>query len=297
MFSGSSGLNVKIDPVRLPYDPETGVQDLAVAFNVDHDQTGRVSRRKGFSATSRTEDIHSLFCDNGPCLFVAGSKLCLLSGDYSKTELATVTPGARMRYLQLNNRVYYANGHQTGFIENGSNNSWVMGAYYGPETDRQFVDPPLGSRLAFHGGSIWVTQGSVAWHSEPFAFNWFDLARNFLPFEGEIRMFRPVTSGIFVSLEDKTLFIEGTLSNDMKRRRTVANYPAIEDTDVELDASKIGSGEMSGQAALWTTPEGICVGLPTGEFLNLTQRKLLYPTALRGAGLALDNRYISLLEP
>jgi hypothetical protein len=151
-----------------------------------------------------------------------------------------------MRYLQLNNRVYYANGHETGFIENGSNNSWVMGTYYGPETDRQFVDPPLGSRLAFHGGSIWVTQGGVAWHSEPFGFNWFDLARNFLPFEGEIRMFRPVTSGIFVSLEDKTLFIEGTLSNDMKRRRTVANYPAIEDTDVELDASKIGSDYTGG---------------------------------------------------
>jgi hypothetical protein len=114
-----------------------------------------------------------------------------------------------------------------------------------------------------------VTQGSVAWHSEPFGFNWFDLARNFLPFEGEIRMFRPVTSGIFVSLEDKTLFIEGTLSNDMKRRRTVANYPAIEDTDVELDASKIGSGEMSGQAALWTPPGSSSTSLSGSSYIRL----------------------------
>ena len=34
IFSSSNGLNNKIDPVRLPYDPDTGVQDLAVPQGV-----------------------------------------------------------------------------------------------------------------------------------------------------------------------------------------------------------------------------------------------------------------------
>ena len=295
IFAGSSGLNNKVDPARLPYDPDTGVQDLAVAYNVDHDQSGRISRRKGFAITARTEDIHSLFCDGGACLFVTGTSLCELHADYTHTVLTTVTAGAKMRYLQLGARLYYANGHETGYIEDGTAQSWVKGTYQGPETDRQFSNPPIGSRLAFHAGHMYVVQGNIVWHSEPYGINFFDLARGFLPFESEVRMFRPVIGGIYVGTEAKTLFLRGKTPAEL-RFETIATYPPIEDTDVELDLSKLG-GEFYGVGIVWTSTNGICAGLPDGRIFNLTERKLVYPSALRGAAVATQDKYVALLEP
>lgn len=296
MFSGSSGLNVKVDPARLAYDPKSGVQDLAVAYNVDHDQTGRVSRRKGYAATIRTESTHSLFCQDGPCLFVQDDKLYLLNADFTKTELTTVTAGAKMRYCEVADRLYYANGTEIGYVKDGAANAWTVGTYYGPETTRTLTGPPIGTRVASHNAYMYVIQGSIAWHSEPFGPDLWDLARSFLPFATQIRMFYPLVGGIFVSTERATYWLQGDVPQEM-RRRTVATYPAIEDTEAPVDLSKITTGEMQGVGVMWTAAEGICLGLPTGEMLNLTQRKLVYPSSLRGAALTLDDRYIAVLEP
>jgi hypothetical protein len=296
IFSGSNGLNTRTDPARLSFDPDTGVQDLAVAYNVDHDRTGRISRRKGYSATARTEDIHSLFCDGGACVFVTGTSLCQLHADYSYSVVATVTSGARVGYLQLHNRVYWANGFEKGYIENSVNHSWVAGTYYGPVTTRQYSDPPIGTRLAWFGGSIFVIQGNAAWYSNLFDLNAFDLSRNFYQFQTSIRMWRPIADGIYVSTERNTYFLPGAVSNDLGRMQ-VADYPAVEWTDANVPLEKIGSGEVKGIGAIWTSTEGICVGLPQGQMLNLSLKKIKYPNSRRGAGIVIDDRYIGLLEP
>jgi len=167
IFRGSNGLNVKTDPTRIPFNAELGLADLAVAVNIDHDSTGRVSRRKGFAATSVTAAVHSLWCGGGPCLFVTGTSLCLLSASYTYQVLATVTSGARMSYFQLESQTYWMNGYEKGYIEAGVNNSWTKGTYVGPYTTRQFSDPPIGHLIAYEHGRTWVAQGNVVWYSEP----------------------------------------------------------------------------------------------------------------------------------
>jgi hypothetical protein len=298
IFTGSSGLNIKIDPARLPYDPETGVQDLAVAVNVDHDYTGRVSRRKGFAATARTEVIHSLWCDGGPCLFVTGDALCLLNPDYTYKLLRNVTENAKMRYVQVDDIAYYTNGIEMGYVQNGASAGWsAAAAPYGPDpTTRTLYSPPVGSHLEVYNGHMFIAQGNIVWFSEPFAYNHFDLVRSYLPFGGEVRMFKSVEGGIWISTHHHTYFLEGSLPKEF-RRRIAATYPAIEDTVVQVDASKLGNGEFQGLGLLWTTREGICLGLSDGTFMNLTQRKIDLPHTLRGAGLLFDERYVALLEP
>jgi hypothetical protein len=300
VFKGSTGLNTKVDPVRLPYDPRTGVQDLAVAYNVVHDDTGRVSRRKGFTATTRTEDIHSLFCDGGFCLFVTGNALCRLNADYTYASLRNVTTGARMRCVQVAGKIYYANGHETGVVkEAGTSWSWVKGDYVGPATTRQYSNPPIGTILAYYNGRIYVVQGKTVWYSEPFAYGAFDLARNHFDFDENVTMFRPVAEGFWVGTEKNTLFLVGGTPQEF-RRVVTAGYGVIEGTDDRIDLGKLGSGEMAGIGAIWTSNEGICVGAPGGHFSNLTEDKIdLWPdiTARFGAGLCMNDNYISLLEP
>ena len=296
IFRRSNGLNVKTDPTRIPYDPSTGIEDLAVAVNIDHDQTGRVSRRKGFAATAATSAVHSIWCDGGPCLLVSGSSLCLLSPSYTTQALATVTAGARMSYFQLESRSYWMNGFEKGYVEAGVNNAWVRTTYVGPSTTRQFSDPPIGHLIAYEHGRVWIAQGSVAWFSEPYSLNDFDLARGFLPFESRMTMLRPVKGGVFFSDSQRTYFGSGTDPRAMDLI-PVSESPAIEGTDHPLDMVKFGDGSVNGLGAIWTAKNGVCVGMPTGQVINLTFKKLSYPSALKGASICFEGRYVATLEP
>lgn len=297
IFTGSTGLNTQVDPVRLLFDPQSGVQDLAVAYNVDHDATGRVSRRKGFSATIRTENIHSLWCDGGECLFANGTSLCVLNSDLTRTVVATITDGPRLSYAQVSNKAFWANGIETGYVQGTINHEWTAGTYYGPSTTRQYSGPPVGNHLAFFGGSVFVIQGNTAWHSEPFSLNQFDLVRNHYQFQTAIRMFCPVSDGIFVGTERNVYFLLGTSPRDL-RRIPKSGYPPIEWTDARIPLEVIPSFQgMTQIGVIWTSTEGICVGLPDGQVLNLTKAKVSFPTSLRGAGIVIDKRYIVTLEP
>jgi len=305
LFTGTNGLNTKIDPARIKYSPKSGISDLAACGNVDIDDTGRIGRRKGFTKQIAA-NCHSLFCDGGPCLFVTGDALCILHPDYTYTALRNVQPGARMRCVQVDDIAYYCNGFQAGRVADGLSMSWVMAdTQYGPDTKREFSDPPIGTDVAFFSSRIWVIEADTAWHSEPFGFNYFDLAKNFFKFDTELRMIRPVRDGIYFSSEVATYFYRGRGEPKEYIRTKVADYPAIQYSDVNFHGNlafyqgggmsiDTSSGELS---AMWMSEKGICYGGYDGTFRNLTKDKIELPSAIKGSGLVFDGRYYGLLNP
>lgn len=300
IFRASMGLNMKADPTRIAYDKEAGVQDLAVAYNVDHDHTGRIDRRKGFAVTSRTENIHSMWCDGGPCLFVTGSSLCSLAADFTYTALATVTPGAKVSYNQVLDTAFWANGYEKGQVVNNENNAWVIGTYSGPDTKRQLSDPPIGTIVAAHSGHMYIAKGEFLFFSEPYSFSAFDLARGFLPIGSQIRMVRPVEGGLFVGTHKAVYFLPGNDPTKFTFQK-VLDSPVIKGTDRNLDLSTIGWEQLrqnqTGDGAIWTCHAGICLGMPNGQVFNLTYKKLTERSALSGSGLIMGDRYVALLNP
>lgn len=298
VFQGSTGLNTKLDPTRVRFDPQSGISDLAVAYNIDHDASGRISRRKGYSCTTITEPCHSLWSagDGGPCFFATGTSLCQLHTDFSYSVLAGMSPGARVRYARVQDRTYWLNGFEKGCIQNGANQAWVAGTYYGPSTKRVLRDPPVGHLLVRHLGRIWIGQGSVAWYSEPFSANQFDLTRSFVPFESRLRMLASAGRALFFSDETSTWVLVGQVPGEMELLQ-VADYPAIEGTEALLDMRRLGAGEQMGVGAIWTSARGVCVGFPSGQMVNLTERKFDLPMAAAGAGGIVGDRYIGLLQP
>lgn len=285
-------------------DNDTLIGSLAIAVNVEVDDTGRITRRKGYAPTKVTLGVHSLFCNGGHCLFMYNGSLYRLLDSFM-TDVSPSYTGIRsglnnnvqMYYVQVADRIYYSNGYDKGIYDQTTEKStaWVAGAYVGPTTTKTFSDPPLGIHLEYFNGRIYMADDNVVWYSEPFALNWFDLARNFIPFPNKVRMIRAVIDGIWISTDTQIFFLAGpdpTSSQLVK----CADYPAIEGTDVTVEGLWIGNG-IKTKAALWTSIGGICAGLPGGEFQNLTQRKITLPLGLKGAAGLIDNKYISLIEP
>ena len=301
IFKASTGLNTKIDPTRLVFDPETGITDLAVAYNVDHDYTGRVSRRKGFEATSITSSCHSLFCDGGDALVVQGSSLCLVAPDLtSTTALATVTAGAPVDYAQVADMIFWLNGHEKGFVKDQANHSWVKGTYYGPTSTRQLVDPPIGELLAAYSGRMYIAQGRVLFFSDPFSLNAFDLARGYFSFESEITMVRGVKAGLFVGTTEAVHFLEGNTPATFKPYKA-ARSGVFKGTATLIDLSDLSPKEFlqnrTGEALIWTGPEGVSIGMPDGQVFHLTKDKHAQISALEGGACVIDGRYVCTLAP
>lgn len=299
IIRGVTGLNTVVDPVRLPFDRDNGISDLAVAVNVVVDQTGRVSRRDGFETVNDDLPAHSLFCDGGDCLFVAEDMLCQLRPDFERVVLRTgMQEGARMDCAQVNADIYYVNGFQTGIVRAGGIlDTWASGAYVGPATNRSFSGPPAGEHIAFHAGRVFVSQGQHVFYSEPFWFGAFDLSRNFMSFDSRVRMMKPVAKGMFVSTEKATHFVAGLVPKESELTR-VASYPALEwSVAIDLvDALDVGL-QAPGLCAMWASPFGVCLGTQDGMVINLTRDKVVLPGNLsKGASLLRGYNLITTME-
>jgi hypothetical protein len=296
VFRHATGLNVKVAKSRVKYDPQTGVNDLTLAYNVEIDKSGQVSRRHGFAPTVRTEVCHSLFCDGGDCLFVSGDSLYKLNPDYSRIGLRSgMTLNARLDCVQVVNRIYYVNGYELGYVEGDHSYVWSIPTQLATRpTFRQFSNPPTGHLVEHHNGRMYVAKDNVLWHSEPFAYNLFDYARNYIWFESKIQMVKSVFAGIFVSDMKRTYFLQGLHPTEFMRK-VVCTYPAIMGTAVKIDGSYIGEGYPE-RAVIWASDNGICLGLPDGGFKNLSVSKIEYPNSNLGSAVAFEDKYICLLQ-
>lgn len=297
-FKESYGLSIKHDASRLPYDEQRGVLELSESLNVNHDYTGALSRRLGYSATDIEQACHSLFWEGGECLFVTGDALCILAKDLTYKAIRVVTPGARVSYAQIGDATVYVNGTQKGVVKNGASYEWTKpDNVQAKDNTRVWSDPPLGEIVRLFAARAWVVSGNVIWYSEPFNYNLFQMGRNFIPFPNKITMLRPLLRGVYVSTTNMTYFLRGTNPKEMSLE-TVANYPAIAHTDLLVDGVSVNMGQFDKQiCAMWTSVEGICLGTGNGEMINLTFDKIEYPKAIEGCALYTGDRYIVNLEP
>ena len=300
IFKASAGLNMKIDPARLTFAPDTGIVDLAAAYNVDHDYSGRISRRKGYDQKLDVS-AHSLF-SGADTFFVTGTSLCLLYKDMSDyREIATVTEGAKVSYAQVGNMTFWVNGHEKGQIQNGENSDWVKGTYYGPTSQRTLSDPPIGTIVRAFNSRMYVAMGSWLFYSDPYSLNAFDLARGFFLFEYPISMVAPIDGGVFVGTEGGVWFLDGTGPQKFMQRK-VSTEPVFRGTEAYVNLAEIGLSRLTedkvdtGEGVLWTGPEGIFLGAPGGRTYHLSSRKITGLEATEGSGLVVNGRYIVCIQ-
>ncbi len=98
--------------------------DLGEAINIDLTDTGKLVMRSGYESKVSATAPHSLWGIGPTCLFIESGALKLVNPDYTTKTLRTGLASHRMSYAQINGRVYYGNGVQTGAVDNGQSRSW-----------------------------------------------------------------------------------------------------------------------------------------------------------------------------
>lgn len=151
----------------------------------------------------------------------------------------------------------------------------------------QWLDkPPAGSALALYRGRIYIAKGEHLFATAPLSYEHCDL-RDFRAFDGTpVRVLAPVESGLFVGTARAVYFLSGANFADNAITRKL-DVPAIPGTLASGDAGEIlGNPQLAGQhAVVFTTRDGIVLGLPDGTLVNFTNDDYTLPEATTGAAV------------
>jgi hypothetical protein len=298
LMKGTLGLNNAVESSRLHYDQETGLCELGKAYNTDIEVTGRISRRKGFTATVRTESVYNLWSNGTDCLFMVGSSLYRLNADYSRTGLRSgMTANQKISFCSIGDKIYYSNGFENGYVKGDASYAWTGEKYVGPSNFKVFSDPPAGSIVAYYNASIYVVVGNTVYWSEPFGYSWFDLSRCFVQFESRVRMFRAVKDGIYAGIDKEVFFLSGKIPSEFERS-IVSASAVVEGTDIDVVGSSLGAKYNSKNAVVWTAQDGIYGGFDGGVVVNLTKNRLVLPASQIGCAVfdKTTNRVVTLIQ-
>jgi len=299
LYRASAGLNVKVDPVRVQYDPDKGIVDLQACSNVELDRTGRIKRRKGYTSIL-SGSMHSIFS----CGTYALAMWNYLSQHYliwidkvgnNGLIVEIQNYNAPLCYARVGNRIYYSNGFEKGFVENKTSYSWTAGTYVGKDSTKTVSDPPAGHLMEVAFGRMWIAVDSLLYCSEPFAYNQFDLARCIIQNQGRLSLVKAVQDGLYVSDTTGVYYWHGKNPKELEVLK-VSSDPAIQGAVVQELVSGVSLGLQDPYLyCLFLTTGGICCGGPQGRFINLTEEKLAYPRALSGSAVLKGNDNILFL--
>lgn len=186
-------------------------------------------------------------------------------------------------------------------LTNGTSTTTIADPFRGVVPLRSFgiYTPPNGHILREGHGRMWIAEDNYLWYSEPYAYEWFRLQSNFLPFESRIRAVMPTEGGVWVGT-DRLYYLAGKDPNAM-RQKEVEPVKCVEGTDIKILGTYIFiENTPIGYKWLVTTDRGMYICFNDGIALNMTEQQVSLPKADQGTGIFLQqdgiNRYLSILQ-
>lgn len=273
-FSGINNVDpaTRLEPVIINHEYVYPVQQ---ANNLDIDNTFQVSSRPGYTSVKTGSDIHSMWSDGVSCLYADGATLYKLGTGYATLSLRSdLTPGTRLSYAPFNDRIYYTNEYQIGYVKDDADNALAY-------PNREFKTAlPVGQLIESFMGCLYVAKDNILYISDPLC-DYYDIRYGYRIFNSRITLLRAVDTGLYIS-DDQVWFIKGKGNDEFERDNP---YPsrAIPHTDIRIPGKYIDDS-MPGNVAIWTGENGICLGDNSGNVINLTDARYTFTARGRGTG-------------
>jgi hypothetical protein len=180
-----------------------------------------------------------------------------------------------MSYAPFNDRVYYTNGVNIGYVKSSA--SCLLSD---PNLEFKLPLPP-GQLIEYYRGRLYIARRNILYISDPLC-DYFDIRSGYKQFSGDITLLRAVDEGIYVG-DDKVWWVRGDSPEEFERLE-VYSSKAIPFTDIRTNGQNIGEGTTKGNIAIWTGENGICAGSSDGSVANLTELRYQFIPRGRGAG-------------
>jgi len=292
-----SGQNTAVPPSRCAYNADTGAWESPLLLNVDIDDTGRLTRRRGFDEVEAGA-WHSLWGNGDLGYVVNGSTLYEINEAGVKLALKTdMLPGFPVSYAAVDDAVYWCNGGQNGKIVEHQAVSWSGVSYPYTDAVREISDVPVGHLVAYHAGRLFVAVDNVVYFTEGAGFyDYCDLEANHLPFyDSKVLLLLAVDDGLYVGTDAGVEFVGGMDPAQFQYRRVTSRRP-VPGVGVVAQGEHIDS-DIPGNVALWADSLGVTLGMNGGVVRSITKDKLIMPAASSGCGILYDKRFVALLAP
>ena len=279
-FSGINNVDpaTRLAPVIVDHEYVYPVQQ---ANNVDIDNTFQVASRPGYTEVKPGTDIHSMWSDGNIWLYVDGAVLYQMDEIYgTKIIRSDLTIGARISYAPWNDRVYYMNGYQKGYVKGGADYAFT-------NPSREFKEPlPAGQFIEYFMGCLYVAKDNILYQSDPLC-DYYDIRTGYRIFKDRITLLRGINEdGIYV-VDSETWFLKGKANEDFEREN-INPYPAIPFTDIVVNGKFVDDG-IEGDIVIWTAENGICMGDGKGKVTNITEARYTFTARGRGTGFIREN--------
>jgi len=301
LYQSCTGINNKVDAARLPFDPDAGLTDIEAGSNVLIDKTGGLSAMRGTSL-SLSGSYHSGFPLSDYSFLAVKDRatdsaiyLVTVQVDGSLSEEGLVSGlalGAPVEFCRVAKQIFYENGFQHGYIEDGAAYSWPV-SEWPRTTNAQFVATPAGTHFDIHAGHFVLAVGDELVFTELWLWGLIDNARNWRKFESQITMVCSVGTGAFVSDQSAVYFLQGADPAKWEPKK-VFNYPAVPFCKHPglVDPTFFGF-ETAVPAALFGTVKGPVIGLADGVAFNLIDKKVaMNATGQNGSIMVVDETTI-----
>lgn len=291
--------------------------ELVSAINVDIDDVGQLRRRRGRTRVG-TGSHHSLIGIAGQILVVRDGMLGSLSPAYEFTPIVEVGP-ARLAYTHVGATIYFSSATTSGKIDAGvaqpwgtqGEDRWVSPVMQPTETlgaisgRRLSAPPPSATELEHYKGRIYLAAGKVLWATELYLYDLVERTKGFVQLTDDITMVRAVDDGIYVGTTRQLLFLQGLMSTGLSMK-VIVDAPVVQGSSVVVPLVKVhpnarGGGVVpEGDGPVFMTGAGICLGLAGGQVLNLTQDRMVFPSAQSAAALYREdqgaNSYVAVAD-
>lgn len=283
-YAGWTGTNNKNElwELKLPTkdDPRS---DLSATQNIDLDDRGLPSTRDGYALFGPMVGAHSGYSSSGVFVYVRkGVMYRFYPASKTSVPLVGVGNDNKMRYCDGAGRIFFTNGVVIGEISDGSARLFAA-----PDNDLKEMTPP-GQAIAFFRGRLWTFFEELLCMSDDTHLARTDSEAGFQPFTEPGRVIAPMSSeqscGIYVGTEKALYYGEGAVITKMAFIK-VLDAP-VKDVPIQyVDAFRVYGLKTEGRFPLIHTDAGVCLGLPLGQTINLTEEKFEMPSGTTGASM------------
>jgi len=320
VFDTFSGIKNTVLPERL------GPKELVRARDVTLDDSGQISRRRGFTKLV-PGNAHSLFSTStGLVLAVLNGSLGILNPDTTFTVIQTgiISDPSQglsgLQWAQVGVSAYFTSDSESGVVDLieltaapwGNEADYWLSPVVNPTATLPAVagqllgKPPNATVIAYYRGRILLAVDNVLWATKPYLYNFVDKTAGHKTFEGTITMIGAVGDGVYVGTTEGLYFLSGDGYDKWKKDRVMDS--AVLPGSMTYVPGELGNPPQVPPGAdtplevsiMFMSANGVCVASDSGRTVNVTESKVFFPQAQSAASFYRRqdgmNQYIASLQ-